>query len=63
MLRIELDNEQTRSANLRTETEGMVTLLKEYIALPQSDRLSHAEQFCEQAAARLSAVECALMEP
>ncbi len=63
VLRIELDNEQTRSANLRTETEGMVTLLKEYIALPQSDRLSHAEQFCEQAAARLSAVECALMEP
>ena len=63
VLRIELDNEQTRSEHLRTETEGMVTLLKEYIALPQSDRLSHAEQFCEQAAARLSAVECALMEP
>ena len=63
VLRIELDNEQTRSAHLRTETEGMVTLLKEYIALPKDDRLSHAEQFCEQAAARLSAVECALMEP
>ena len=63
MLRIELDNEQTRSEHLRTETEGMVTLLKEYIALPKDDRLSHAEQFCEQAAARLSAVECALMEP
>ena len=63
VLRIALDNEQTRSAHLRTETEGMVTLLKEYIALPKDDRLSHAEQFCEQAAARLSAVECALMEP
>ncbi|MGN1250199.1 MAG: hypothetical protein ACI4XW_08945 [Candidatus Spyradocola sp.] len=63
VLRIELDNEQTRSEHLRTETEGMVTLLKEYIALPKDDRLSHAEQFCEQAAARLSAVECALMEP
>ena len=63
MLRIALSDEQTRSANLRTETEGMVTLLKEYIALPQSDRLSHADRFCEQAAARLSAVECALMEP
>ena len=63
VLRIKLDNEQTRSEHLRTETEGMVTLLKEYIALPKDDRLSHAEQFCEQAAARLSAVECALMEP
>ena len=63
VLRIEPDNEQTRSEHLRTETEGMVTLLKEYIALPKDDRLSHAEQFCEQAAARLSAVECALMEP
>ena len=63
MLRIVLDNEQTRSAHLRTEAEGMVTLVKEYIALPQSERLSQAERFCEQAAARLSAVECALMEP
>ena len=63
MLRIALDNEQTRSAHLRTEAEGMVTLVKEYIALPQSERLSQAERFCEQAAARLSAVECALMEP
>lgn len=63
LLRIALSDEQTRSANLRTETEGMVTLIKEYIALPQAGRLSHAESFCEQAAARLSAVECALMEP
>lgn len=63
MLRIALDDEQTRSANLRAETEGMVTLIKEFIALPRGDRLSHAEQFCQQAAARLSAVECALMKP
>lgn len=63
MLRMALDDEQTRSANLRTETEGMVTLIKEFIALPKGDRLSHAEQFCQQAAARLSAVECALMKP
>ncbi len=32
MLRIALDDEQTRSAHLRSETEGMVTLLKEFIA-------------------------------
>lgn len=63
MLRIALSDEQTRSQTLRTETEGMVTLIKEYIALPQRDRLSHTDAFCEQAAARLSAVECALMEP
>lgn len=63
MLRIALSDEQARSANLRTQTEGMVTLIKEYIALPRDGRLSHAESFCEQAAARLSAVECALMEP
>ncbi|MGN0776394.1 MAG: hypothetical protein ACI4MM_06910, partial [Candidatus Ventricola sp.] len=63
MLRIALDDEQTRSANLRSETEGMVTLIKEFIALPKNDRLSHAEQFCQQAAERLSAVECALMKP
>ena len=63
MLRIALDDEQTRSAHLRSETEGMVTLLKEFIALPKDDRISQAERFCEQAAARLSAVECALMNP
>lgn len=63
MLRIALSDEQTRRASLRTETEGMVTLLKEYIALPQRDRLRHTDQFCEQAAQRLSAVECALMQP
>ena len=41
----------------------MVTLMKEYIALPQSDRMSRCASFCQQAAARLSAVECALMDP
>ena len=63
MLRIVLDDEQTKSAALRAETENMVTLVREYIALPGADRLSHAEQFCRQAAERLSAVECALMQP
>ena len=60
MLRIALDDEQTHSAQLRSETEGMVTLLKSYIALPQDDRAGQTEAFCQQAAARLSAVECAL---
>lgn len=63
LLRIALDNEQTRSARVRTETEGMVTLLKEFIALPPQQRCAQTEFFCEQAAARLSAVECALMLP
>lgn len=61
MLRIALDDEQTRRDRLQSETEGMVTLIKEYIALPDADRLSHCGVFCQQAAARLSAVECALM--
>jgi len=62
MLRIALDDEQIRRAKLKTETEQMVSLLKEYIALPDQDRASHTAAFCAQAASRLSAVECALME-
>jgi len=62
VLRIALDDEQIRRARLKSETEQMVTLIKEYIALPDMDRASHASAFCNQAAARLSAVECALME-
>ncbi len=61
MLRIALDDEMTRSAMLKAETEGMVTLIKEYIALPGAERAAHTEAFCQQAAQRLSAVECALM--
>ena len=61
MLRIALDDEMTRSRRLRTETEGMVTLMKEYIALPEQERAANTEAFCARAAARLSAVECALM--
>ena len=34
VLRIELDDEQKRFARLQGETEGMVLMLKEYIALP-----------------------------
>ena len=41
--------------------EGMVTLMKEYIALPEQERAANTEAFCARAAARLSAVECALM--
>lgn len=62
LLRIELDDEKQRASQLRTQTEGMVTVLKEYIAMPDADRMSHCAAFCQQAAARLSAVECALME-
>ena len=62
MLRIALDDEQLRRRQLLSETEGMVTLIREYIALEENDRLRHAPLFCEQAAARLSAVECAMME-
>ena len=62
VLRIALDDEQIRRAKLKAETEQMVTLLKEYIALPAADRAGNAALFCSQAAARLSAVECALME-
>ena len=61
MLRIALSDEQARRNRLQSEAQGMVTLLKEYIALPESDRTSHCAAFCQQAAARLSAVECALM--
>ena len=62
VLRIALDDERTRRDHLRDETEGMVTILKEYIALPETDRADRLSVFCQQAAARLSAVECALMD-
>lgn len=61
MLRMALDDEQTRSAQLRMHTEGMVTLIKEYLALPDKEKTAHSAVFCQQAAQRLSAVECALM--
>lgn len=63
MLRIALDDEQTRRADLEREAEGMVTLIKEYIALPDQDRLSGCGAFCAQAAQRLSAMECAMTFP
>lgn len=63
MLRIALSDEQERSKTLRQETMGMVTMLKEYIALPDCEKAAQSAQFCHLAAARLSAVECALMEP
>ena len=60
MLRIALDDEQTRRESLARETGAMVTLIKEYIALPAHERSAHTDVFCRQAAERLSAVECAL---
>ena len=63
MLRIALDDEQTRLSCLKDEAEGMVSLIKEYIALPQAERLAGCDDFCRMAAGRLSAVECALMSP
>ena len=62
MLRIALSDEQERRRHLAQEAGGMVTLLKEYIALPEEERSSRTEAFCHQAAQRLSAVECAMME-
>ena len=63
MLRIALDDEQQRALELRAQAGEMVTLVKEYIALPEADRTSRCAAFCQQAATRLSAVECALMAP
>ena len=60
MLRIALSDEQERMQRLRQETGSMVTLIKEFIALPEQDRACYAQGFCQQAAARLSAVECAM---
>ena len=62
MLRIALDDEQKRFGKLKSEAGGMVTFLKEYVALPETERQSGLQAFCEQAAQRLSRVECALMD-
>jgi len=62
MLRIALDDEQLRRESLARETGAMVTLIKEYIAIPAHERSAHTDIFCRQAAERLSAVECALMQ-
>ena len=63
MLRIALDDEHLRRKQLSAETEGMVTLIREYIGLPQDARIQCLDSFCQQAAMRLSSVECALMQP
>lgn len=62
MLRIALDDEQKRFGRLQSEAGGMVTLLKEYVALPEEARQSGLNAFCEQAAQSLSRLECAMME-
>jgi len=60
--RIALDDEHARREALRSETEGMLTVLREFIALPEQERPQRCAVFCREAAARLSAVECALMQ-
>ena len=57
-------NEQGRAfvSPYAQEAGGMVTFLKEYVALPETARQSGLQAFCEQAAQRLSRVECALMD-
>ncbi len=60
MLRIELADEKERFSHLQDEAGNMITLLKEYIALPDTDRQTHCRAFCQQASARLSAMECAM---
>ena len=60
--RIALDEERMHKDRLRHEAEGMVTVIKEFIALPERERPAQIDAFCSLAAARLSAVECALME-
>ena len=62
MLRIALDDEQKRFGRLKSEAGGMVTFLKEYVALPETARQSGLQAFCEQAAQRLSRVDGALMD-
>ena len=62
MLRIALSDEQEKRKRIAQEAGGMVTLLKEYIALPEDERSGRTEAFCAQAAQRLAAVECAMME-
>lgn len=62
LLRIALDDEKKRACRLRSETEGMLTVIREYIALPEEERPKNCAAFCQSAAARLSLVECALME-
>ena len=62
MLRIALDDQQIRTARLKSEAQGMASLVREYIALPADGRSAQADLFCQQAAQRLSAMECALMQ-
>ena len=62
MLRIALDDEQKRFGRLKSEAGGMVTFLKEYVALPEDARQTGLNTFCEQAAQSLSRVECAMMD-
>lgn len=60
MLRIALDDEQTRAQQLLAEAGGMAALLRDYIALPDAKRARGAQDFCQQAQRQLTAMECAM---
>ena len=60
MLRIALCDEQQRANRLRETAGDMVSILKEFVGLPEGERPAHAQAFCRQAAERLAAMECAL---
>ena len=62
MLRIALDDEHKRFERLQSEAGGMISLIKEYVALPEDARQTGLNAFCEQAAQSLSRVECAMMD-
>ena len=62
MLRIALDDEHKRFERLQSEAGGMISLIKEYVALPEDARQTGLTAFCEQAAQSLSRVECAMMD-
>ena len=62
MLRIALDDEHKRFERLQSEADGMISLIKEYVALPEDARQTGLNAFCEQAAQSLSRVECAMMD-
>ena len=57
-----LDDEHKRFERLQSEAGGMISLIKEYVALPEDARQTGLNAFCEQAAQSLSRVECAMMD-
>ncbi|MBP3657135.1 MAG: hypothetical protein J6K32_10625 [Clostridia bacterium] len=62
MLRIELDDGQTRLQALCSEAGGMASLVREYIALPRDERVQGMETFCRLASERVACMESAMLE-